>query len=454
MLDKEFFKFKDTHEVKADYTPQYQLTKLANDRYQVYDFSENKAQIHSAKNALKALASIRGGRCLDKALTSKVLAMDNFETITVAASATKLCKKAGYKTDREPWKVVAVNDVEYFVSAEDDAEQEAVKKVTASLHKTKHTYTVHIAAHNVREIAKIAACAEQVMQAVPGTTQIPTQEEISFDMQTEELPQEAQVNIQKALEQEGVYLPDNQVSVHNDMCPCGCGANVYNEPVVQAPEQAAPVSVPEAVIPGGEFVLIPVASTKQIFASSVSTLKKYAANKFANYKIYDSKKQVVASVVDGEEAHLDPKSASFEEELNAFLDKQMALSTTAEVLDQRGNVKPEGADVQQGDTIVNEQTGVATKVNEVKAEDEQPGLVAEGADEPEQGAEAPEQAAPAGQPVQDNMPAEGDKKGDDVKRWKGMKQDEDSGKYIVYVTESTEKIFDNAEEAINFMTRA
>ena len=34
-----------------------------------------------------------------------------------------------------------------------------------------------------------------------------------------------------------------------------------------------------------------------------------------------------------------------------------------------------------------------------------------------------------------------------------MKEDQDSGKFIVYITESEERVFDDAQSAIDFMTR-
>ena len=46
MLDKDFITFNDSGVAKdIDYTPNYQITKLASDNYQFYDFTENKAYI-------------------------------------------------------------------------------------------------------------------------------------------------------------------------------------------------------------------------------------------------------------------------------------------------------------------------------------------------------------------------------------------------------------------------
>ena len=445
MLEKEFFRFEDTNnEVKADYSPKYQLTKVASDKYQFYSFEENTASLCNTKGALKLLASLRGGKCLDKDLSQKVMAMGNFDTITVAGSALKLSKIAsGDKTGHEPWKLVAVNNVEYFVKADEDVEEQVAKKVTASANPTMHTYTIKIKAHNVREIAKIAECAEQTLGAIPGTTQVPKQETIYFDENTQELPQEAQTNIEKALEHENVFLPKENVGVYNDCCPCGCGMAVHPESQMQ--EQVI------SDVPDGLFVLVPLNTNKQSIASNVSTLKAYASKHFSNYKIYDSAKKVVATVVDGEEQGLDPKSATFGEELTAFLEKQRGLETTAEdqskIVGNDGRVKNPGEDVQQGDTVISPD-GKATKVTEVNASEDENNLVVEAAPENvQENAKAPDKE------INKNETTSEQKEGTEVKRWKGMKEDQDSGKFIVYITESEERVFDDAQSAIDFMTR-
>ena len=451
MLDKEFFEFKDSGmEKEADYTPKYQLTKLASDRYQFYSFEDKKAQLCSAKNVLKCLANVRGGRYLDRNLTAKVLSMGNLETITVAGSALVLNKKAGYNKDYEPWKVVAVNGIEYFVAADaEDTEEEAAKKVTASAKPIEHTYTVHITAHNVREIIKIANCATEKMVAVPGTIQVPTQEQISFDVKTEGTPGAAQTSIQKALENEGIYLPDTAVGVYNDSCPCGCGKQVHEHKHV-SPQVTEP----------GDFVLVPEGTNKQVFASTLETLKAHASANYSSYKIYDSNKKVVASVLNNKDnmAPLDPESSTFGEDLTAFLMKQHALNTTAgdqvSIIKQDGTERPATEEVQPGDTVV-DQKGVAKKITNVEAQEEN--KISTTAAEPETNEEQPknDNVAYNGQPVKDEGEPNASKdKADDVKRWKGMKQDENSGKYVVYITESTERVFDTPDAAIDYMTRA
>ena len=43
---------------------------------------------------------------------------------------------------------------------------------------------------------------------------------------------------------------------------------------------------------------------------------------------------------------------------------------------------------------------------------------------------------------------------DKSKRWKGIKQDSRSGKFIVYITESSEHLFDDIDSAVDYMVQA
>ena len=43
---------------------------------------------------------------------------------------------------------------------------------------------------------------------------------------------------------------------------------------------------------------------------------------------------------------------------------------------------------------------------------------------------------------------------DKNKRWKGIKQDARSGKFIVYITESSERLFDDIDSAVDYMVQA
>lgn len=447
MLDKEFKQFTESGvEKEIDYTPAYQITRLATDNYQFYDFTERKAALCNARGLLKKVAEVRGGHVLNRELSAHILNMEPFGTVTVASDALQLNKTAS-TTDSEPWKVVAVNGIEYFVSANacDQTEEEDTVKKTAAFVPQNHIYTVHIKAHNVREIAKIAACAEQTMGALPATTQIPTQEEISFDVETQEPQENIQTSIQKALENEGIYLHDSNVGVYNDTCPCGCGrggkhdhdhANHHKHPMVG--------DIQDLNVPEGYFVLVPVASTKRSFSKSASTLKSYASAHYETFNIYNDKLELVAS------ESLDPKSPSFGEELTAFLDEQIKLNATADnkvtIISPDNTERPEGEPPQIGDTVIDKTNGSATKVTSVNA-DEDTTLAAMGAEETK---ETEDKVKDPNEKPAEETKASGD---DDVKRWKGMREDPTSGKYIVYITETTEHIYDNLDDAVNFMTR-
>ena len=420
---------------EANYTPQYQLTKLASDTYQLYDFTSNNAEICNAKETFKKLASIRGGHALDTEMTKHILNMQDFGSVTITASALALTKKASAEeSNAEPWKVVAVNGVEYFVSSEAEVEEEeTVKKEAAS--SVKHVYTINIKAHDFKELTKIAGIVETALAPVPGTTQLPAGNSIVFDAVSEKTPEEAQASIQKELEGGEIYLPDSNVKVYNDCCPCGCGKALHEH---VHHEEPAVCEVPEQ-IPQGQFVLVVPGNIMQSFAESLHSLKTYAAAHNKTFKIYDAGKNVVAEYKDGVEVK--PEGDDFGTILAAFLDEQ--INTTADakatIISNDGRVKNPGEAVQQGDQVVDPTTNKVTTIQggedadlEVKAEDEPEKVV-------DQNEKSPEDTSAVGD--------------DDVKRWKGMREDTTTGKYIVYITETEEHIYDDLDSAMAFMTK-
>lgn len=549
MLDKEFITFKESGFKQPDnYFPQYQITKLASDTYQIYDFIKREASLCSAKETLKTVSSLRGGKPLNRELSSKIMNMSDFQTYTIDNSALKISKKASADLEHEPWKlVVAADGNEYFVSADAEVdEEEKVTKTAAS--NIKHVYSVKIQAHNIREIAKIADMAEKNLHAVAGTTQIPDQNVICFDVVSETTPEEAQASIQKEIEGGTIYLPDSCCTVDNSCCPCGCGKHS----ILPCPEEqeVSEYVVPQN-IPEGEFALTSPETVVISVASNIYTLRKYAESKYDNYRIYDSNHAVIAEMKDGVE--LDPSKETFGDELTAFLNEQLSKKAegNVEVIGPDRTVKNEGSDLQQGDDIVNTETGEVTKVTEVSGSESSLLQAVAGVDVtkgaelkqlfdrvnslveraknfeniqhlrteilfeqealekflknydgsnivfPEIGEIAQDEVAryvgslndmlndllikirnqrhePKGSPSltgvkkvaedSDNIttnaiPGEKDPNdtkatGDeDVKKWKGMREDPSSGKFVVYITETEEHIFDNITDATNFLTK-
>lgn len=62
----------------------------------------------------------------------------------------------------------------------------------------------------------------------------------------------------------------------------------------------------------------------------------------------------------------------------------------------------------------------------------------------------PEQTTKPTEQVNNTNFSEDDKN----KRWKGIKQDARSGKFIVYITESSERLFDDIDSAVDYMVKA
>ena len=413
---------------KANYSEQYQLTKLAKDMYQIYNFADKNAEICNAKDTLKRLASIRGGRSLDKSLSKHVLDMEDFSTITITASAISLQKTASTEQENEePWKIVAVNGAEYFISTKEPEDQEEpVKKATASSN-VKHVYTVKIQAHNISEIAKIASFAEEKLHAIANTTQIPTQDSIIVDVATEQTPEDAKASIQKEVEGNGIYLQDDAYQVFNDSCPCGCGKKIEVQP--QTMQQPIKKEIPE-----GSFILITPESPKQSVASSVDTLKKYADSHYETYSIVDSTGNSVFAKEADNTTFADALSA-----LATVADEVLAKTATdAVIIKQDGTVGAPGSAIQPGDQVVDPDKNSVITVQDKASEESE--LKTKAADEPT--------------PVFDEKnPEDTNAKGDDdVKKWKGLREDQ-SGKFVVYITETEEHIFDNLEAAVDYLTK-
>lgn len=436
MLDKKFFEFKDEVQTKqANLTAEYQITRLASDKYQWYDFSVNNAKLLNAKDTLKSIANLRGGKGLNANLTKHVMAMPIMGSLTVTASALQLAKTASAERT-EPWKVIALNGVEYFVNAI-EGEEEKIGK-TASV-ATKHVYTVSIKAHNVREIAKIAEIAEGKLGALPATTQIPTQESIAFDVASAADLSTVESTIRKEIEGDGIYLPDSNIGVYNDSCPCGCGKHQHDA-YKQLPETPQTVPQPQPQL----FMLVPVNTPANqpimaSYASTVETLKKYADAHYKDYKIYDDKNNVVAS------AELNQNSKTFAEELTAFLDEQIALSKQADdkptVVKQDGTIAQDGEPVNPGDTVIKPNGDILRTQEELASLSVQADV---------DDLEHQRQNIDPNEKSSDETKAKGD---DNVKRWKGMREDTQTGKFVVYITETEEHVFDTADAAISFMVR-
>lgn len=52
------------------------------------------------------------------------------------------------------------------------------------------------------------------------------------------------------------------------------------------------------------------------------------------------------------------------------------------------------------------------------------------------------------------MPEKTNTNNNEEKTWRGIKQDPKSNKFIVYITQSTERLFDSIEDAVNYMVTA
>lgn len=416
MLDLEYKKFEPRVEKEADYTPEYQITKLADDTYQIYSFSERSASIKNSNSTLKAIASLRGGSYLDAHLANAVLDMDKFSSITVTADALAITKTAAVSSDEEPWELVSLNGNEYFIKStaakevKELEEKESVKKTAA----VKHTYLVKVQTHNITELAKIASFAEDTLCAKPNSFETTGPTVAVFEVATPESSEMCQQEIIKKLIESNIILPDTNVQVFKDNCPCGCG----KEPCASF----VPVDAIEEKPQG--YVLTTLESPKIVTASKKETLEAYAA---AHYKDY------IIKSADG--AVVNKKEASAQEVDETSFAKILSDHLIDNYKKAHINKKAEDQ------VLVDTTTGQVLKPGE----------------EPQDGkeydvAKVTDLNAVAAEEPNDAQTSQEDE-GSDVRRWKGLKQDEDTGKFVVYITEQEERVFDTAEEALSFMMR-
>lgn len=467
-------KFEQNVSKKADYTPVFQLTKVSDDSFHLYSFETKSSENYNAKGMLKAIASLRGGSYLSADLTKQINSLGAYESVTITKDALRVTKSASIDTqDKEPWKLVAVNGVEYFVKAdceedEDDVNKQAsddsgiAKTASASL----HNYTVRINAHNVTEIAKIAGFAEESMGAQYGSFETnPADASISFIVASPDAGYQVQDSIHKALENGKIFLPQDNVVVadeqgalcgHHHGCPC-CGGNPHQDAEYHRNHDGmASMKMPGNVV---------------IYADKPETLKEYA-------DAHAGDMQAQSSEFTGSYQMTGPGDAN-----TAFQHdngETQKMDTFASILDsflhRTASVGFEKAAEEYNPLVKEKNTGAIKNVEDPATQEEvknnpdnYQGMVAEGAPAVP-AAPAPAVSNPADQPVKmeeqpsgegykvkdpNEKPADETKQqGDDgVKRWKGMREDPKTGKYIVYITENEQHIYDNLNDAMNFMVR-
>lgn len=402
-------RFESTKTEETNYTPEYQITKLSNDAYQVYSFQEKSAEINNTNATLKKIASLRGGAYLDAKLASAVTSLDNFSSIIVTSDAMRMTKKASVNDNKEPWDLVSVNGVEYFVKAastEDEVSDEEKEKAVKKTASVKHTYLVRVTAHNVREIAKIASSAEDKLNAKACSIEVPSQEVIVFEVDTPKSMKDLHTSIMEKLIEGGIILPDDNVQVFNDTCPCGCGKEVKN-------------NLYDDTDCG--YVLISPESEKIVTANNKETIKAYAAAHYKTYTIRASDGSIVDSGTSNSTCEPGEQS-TFAKDLSNFLLDSYKSNSMGKEANKKVVVNDKGEVV--SDTV-EAPTNNNNRVVEVEAA------------------------------AEDNENANVSQKDDgaDIRRWKGLKQDEDTGKFVVYITEQEERVFDTPEEALSFMMR-
>lgn len=244
------------------------FTKIARDRFQIYDFRDKSNKITNTRDLASYLANLRGGQTLDNSFYSKLISMPNFSTIAISKDALNITKKAS-ATKLEPWKLEKTADGEVFVSAiEDEEDKEDLKKCASS--NLKHKYVISITAKNedqkIRTYASIkkSACIPEMCIEIN-----PVSDCVNFDYESEKTPYDVIDEIVGILANVGLVIDPKQIECCHDFCDCGM-------------DQVGPVVPCE----NNEFIL-DCYDQKPIVGQSVESLQSYAeAHNRKHFKIY------------------------------------------------------------------------------------------------------------------------------------------------------------------------
>ena len=244
------------------------FTKIARDRFQIYDFRDKSNKIANTRDLASYLTNLRGGQALDNSFYSKLISMPNFSTIAISKDALNITKKAS-ATKLEPWKLEKTADGEVFVSAIEDTDEEDSMKKCASLN-VKHKYVVSITAKDddqkIRTYASIkkSACIPETCIEIN-----PVSDCVNFDYESEKTPYDVIDEIVGILANVGLVIDPKQIECCHDFCDCGM-------------DQVGPVVPCE----NNEFIL-DCYDQKPIVGQSIESLKSYAeAHNRKHFKIY------------------------------------------------------------------------------------------------------------------------------------------------------------------------
>jgi hypothetical protein len=220
--------------------------------------------------------------------------------------------------------------------------------------------------------------------------------------------------------------------------------------------------------------LISPETEKQAYAGSLATLSVYASAHYKTYSILNDKNEIIANVISGVEQapandHNNAEDAdNFASCLTKFLDSSAKNSAKEAVASKVNIIKPDGTvkeateEPAVGDKLVDEETGTVTSVKEVKGETIDEcihRLALETTAIPTETDEEIREREQEGLQKQDVSEAKSTEKDSvvsdsgEVTRWKGMQEDPKTGKYIVYITEREEHVFDSSDSAVDFLKR-
>lgn len=256
-----------------DNTVIYQFTKIAKDKFQIYDFIKREGSIVNTQGLGNFLSYIRGGQAMDSSFYKRLISLPGCHTIGISNSALEITKTAKQQ-GIEPWKLVNISGQEVFVSVKtgcEDEEDEDSIRTKASLNKITHHYKVSMNTGNViRRHAAYEIISNEMGIGQEKFYMNPADQEgiLIVDIDSDENPNQVINNLIKILNEKDFRMSAQNMECSHDFCDCG---NETVGPVVPDAEE-------------DDFILV-IPDEKPIIAKKLDILKKRAeGNK--HYKIY------------------------------------------------------------------------------------------------------------------------------------------------------------------------
>lgn len=330
--------------MKNNFSIKYDITKVANDLYSVYNTTDKTSSFETTKGLCDFIVEKRGGVTLNKSFYDVLESMESSDSFSISDDALKINKQAKFQ-GIEPWKLANIDGQEVFISAstgcevDEEEDDDSIKK-SASLKEKEHTYKVAIHTGGIDKTVR--ACEILNKSGYKDSdlyVNIANPDSLVVSVKSTKLPSIVANNMKDLLGQGLVEVNNSDISCCHDFCDCG-------EDLFDFPDMRK-----------DDFVLI-IPGIKHMYGENSDSLKEYAiANNYTNFKIcasdgssvYDTAMREALEEADKAMPNID-KDAS---EDDVFVDKNTGEVFNQQQVKDNPNMQGRQLDVKKLSTEIN-----------------------------------------------------------------------------------------------------